>query len=90
MSAAWIDYIFRFPDRRHSLETNVEARQGGDFRGQIEGPYRDDALLEHGDQAVGSQMNGGATDHAVDRGTVVQSLQLHNEGNEWRDIPSGA
>lgn len=82
-SSAW-------PGGHDGLESDDEARHGGDSRGQIEGPYHDDARLDNDDQAASSQANGRAIDHAVDRGLAVQPSRLHNEGNEWRDVQSAA
>ena len=89
-SAAWSEDGLRFPAHPGRHESNDEARHGSDFRGQIEGPYQDDALLEHGDQDVSSQANGETTRDVVGRGPTVQPSRLHNDGNEWRDVPRGA
>ncbi len=75
---------FRADDERCDLRN--ENQNQPNLRGQIEGEYRDDPLLEHGDHALRSQGNGWAIDQAEDRGAVVQPSGLQNEGAEWRQV----
>lgn len=67
-----------------SYESRNADQDRRNIRGQIEGEYRDDPLLGHGDHDISSQGNGGAIDRAQNRGPVVQPSALQNEGSEWR------
>ena len=89
-SATWSESDLHFATHPNGLESNDEARHGGDLRGQIEGPYQDDGLLEYDDQDLRSQADGQATSNAARQGPTVQPSRLHNEGDEWRDVPRGA
>ena len=89
-SVAWSDNAPRFLGGHPVDNSDNETRYEGDIRGRIEGPYRDDASLEHDEHANNLARHGTVADHTGNRGSVVPSSRLSDGGNEWRDAGNAA
>jgi hypothetical protein len=84
--ATWSTHRSRFRTDDGSCDPHRTDQTSHIPRGQIEGPYRDDPLPEHGDHHIDSQGNNRATEEAEDRGPVMQPSGLQQEGTEWSQV----